>query len=473
MEKRDRCRCGWYTRREKKYAMGNVPFETYSTKIYAQWQQARDEGRNVAGLEAACRAVQTMAENSPEDARRLQSTAFSLYDTMQAIPPSPKQAEEEPSDYSGILAQCTKNHFHGVPPEKSLVHERVLGGWAGRVAGCLLGKPLEFWALEPLRDMLREIENSPISRYIAAADFSRQMQEKYDIVVGSPLNKQPWIDEIGDNAPIDDDTNYTVLNLRLLETFGREFTPEDALFAWTNWLPGAVCCTAERIAYLNALQGKRPPETAVLHNPYREWVGAQIRAEIFGWVNPGNPQAAAEMAFRDACVSHVRNGIYGEMFIAAVVAAAMVSNDISRLISAGLSEIPEHSRLAKAIKDTINDYHAGMSYDEAVDKLHRRYHEDDMFDWCHTIPNAVIVVLSLLYSEGRFDKALDRCMRAGMDTDSNGAVVGAIMGTVLGFSGIPAYWTDCFHHKLASSVDGNHLLTLDELAQRTCALIQP
>ena len=90
---------------------------------------------------------------------------------------------------------------------------------------------MEFWALEPLRDMLREIENSPISRYIAAADFSRQMQEKYDIVVGSPLNKQPWIDEIGDNAPIDDDTNYTVLNLRILETFGRKLTPEAVLLS--------------------------------------------------------------------------------------------------------------------------------------------------------------------------------------------------------------------------------------------------
>ena len=466
------CRCGWFLagKRKKRYAMGNNPFEIYSGKLYAQWQQARDEGRDVAALEEACRAVRDAAAKGPAAARDQLPLAYALYDALEAAAVRPGHVYCEPSDYAGILAQRPESRDVGPLPDRAVLRDRILAGWTGRVSGCLLGKPLEFWALKPLRGMLHDIGNYPVDRYIAAADFTPLIREKYDIAVGSPVNKQPWIDEIGDHAPIDDDTNYTVLNLRLLETFGRDFTPEEVLFAWVNWMPAGVCCTAERIAYVNALGGMRPPETAVYRNPYREWVGAQIRAEIFGWVNPGDPQAAAEMAYRDACVSHVRNGIYGEMFAAAMVAAAMVCGDVRAVIGAGLAQIPTHSRLAEAVRDTISDFDAGVTYEQAVQKLHGRYDENDMFDWCHTIPNAVIVVLSLLHGAGDFAKALGLCVQAAMDTDSNGAVVGAIMGSMLGSAGIPAYWGDCFGYKLASSVDGYHLMKLEELADRTLAV---
>ena len=102
-----------------------------------------------------------------------------------------------------------------------------------------------------------------------------------------------------------------MLYQELIRKYGRDFTPYDVSRMWLDSQPKNAYCTAERVAFINFVKGFTPPASAVHKNPYREWIGAQIRADYFGYINPGRPEAAAEMAWRDACVSHVKNGIYG------------------------------------------------------------------------------------------------------------------------------------------------------------------
>ena len=61
--------------------------------------------------------------------------------------------------------------------------------------------------------------------------------------------------------------------------------------------------------------------------------------------------AAAEMAWHDASLSHIKNGIYEAMFIATMLARAAVSTDIADVIQSGLSEIPHTSSLYKSISE--------------------------------------------------------------------------------------------------------------------------
>jgi ADP-ribosylglycohydrolase len=252
-----------------------------------------------------------------------------------------------------------------------------------------------------------------------------------------------------------------------MEVFGYDFDPGDVLYAWINWVPAGICCTAERVAYKNVLKGLSAPATATFQNPYREWVGAQIRAEVFGWVNPGNPEAAAEAAFRDACVSHTRNGIYGEMFTAAMIAAAMYFTNVREVIEAGLDEIPENSRLAMAVRSVIAEYDNGMTLEESMENLHGLHDENNIFEWCHIIPNEKIVILSLLHSGEDFTRAIGNCVQFAFDTDSNAAVVGAVMGTLLGPEDIEEKWTAPIGGLMASAVLGEHMNRIEELAERT------
>lgn len=137
-------------------------------------------------------------------------------------------------------------------------------------------------------------------------------------------------------APRDDDIDWTILALALAEGYGPVLTTADIARGWLDRLPFTQTFTAERAAYRNLIYGLKPPQTASIDNPYREWIGALIRADMFGYLNPGNTARAAREAVVDARLSHLGNGIYGEMWAAALVAAALATESRKRRWSARL-----------------------------------------------------------------------------------------------------------------------------------------
>ena len=162
---------------------------------------------------------------------------------------------------------------------------------------------------QKIREILKSNNTWPLSNYITAKGIPDEVKSTFS------WNRHSGVESLRENIECmaeDDDLNYPMLNLKVVESFGLGFTTENIGTTWLERMPVMSTFTAERIAYYNLLSGYLSPETATNRNPYREWIGAKIRADLWGWISPGNPKRATELAWRDARLSHVRNGMYGE-----------------------------------------------------------------------------------------------------------------------------------------------------------------
>jgi hypothetical protein len=429
--------------------------------VKTEQRQLAEEGRETSGVDAEFERL--LRADVPEDAT-FQEAVNVLLDQTIHLPTKSGYPYSEPSDLEGIRAQRPAGpRTLSLSLSEATSLSRISGAWLGRCAGCLLGKPIEGIRRPALRALLDRSGLREITDYIWRLPGLSD-DDYREVGLGDKLQvKYGWRSTAF--MPEDDDTNYTVAGLALVKAKGIDFSPADMADFWMSNIPILHTCTAERVAYRNFVQDIEPPRSASVRNPYREWIGAQIRADFFGYVAIGRPELAAELAWRDASISHTKNGIYGEMWVAAMLAAAACETDVRKVIEIGLSEIPAKCRLAAAIHDVLN-WHAGnIPYAEAVEHIHRRWDETRAHDWCHTISNAQIVALGLLYGGGDYEKAITRAVLPCFDTDCNGATVGSIMGMMLGDKALPPKWTDPMNDTIHTGLDGYSVCKISQLGK--------
>ena len=343
---------------------------------------------------------------------------------------------------------------------------RIRSAWEGRVSGCQLGKPVELLSMREghgaLTDYLERAGALPLRDYVPLVPGTTVARHFPQCCRGE-----------FDHAEPDDDINYSVLALVMLEANGADLRTEDVARAWLRHLPGGIVFTAERRALITLLEKSSYGFTAgtgagfdlaeCSDNEFNDWIGAQIRADVYGWVNPGRPERAADLARRDAELSHRAEGVYGAMAVAAIGAAIPGADDLFDAVEAGLRTIPDGSDCAEAMRLGLTLARAG----DGPGEIHRRYGE---LSPVHTVNNLALVVWGLLTGADDFGAAIGDTVAAGWDTDCNGATVGALWG--LTGRPIPNRWTQPWNGRIAVDLAGMGELRLSDLVERTVAVAE-
>ncbi len=443
---------------EMKIDYNNVDgLNRYPQDLMAEYNQSIEEGLDVEKYKSLFEAVAAL---KPGEYKAKMSDI--IFEMVINADMQKDYKYNEPNTFKEIKALRKAHDFDEVMPDEQTLRKKLLGAWTGRACGCLLGKPVECMRSDELIPLLKETGNYPMHRYIMSTDITDEVCSHYKFY----LKNKTYGDNV-DGMPVDDDTNYVVLAQKIVEEFDRDFDSEDVATAWMKYQSVFSYFTAERIAYVNFINCIMPPASGMYKNVCREWIGAQIRGDYFGYINPGEPAKAAKMAYKDAVISHVKNGVYGEMFAAAMIACAAVTDNIEDIILGGLAQIPATSRLYEAVMKILDGYKNGMTYDECFEFIHTAYDEHTDHGWCHTIPNAMIVVAALLYGEGDFGKSI--CCAVGMafDTDCNGATVGSVLGMRNTIDGIEECWKKPINGKIHTSIFGCDVIDIEAAVDKT------
>jgi ADP-ribosylglycohydrolase len=264
-----------------------------------------------------------------------------------------------------------------------------------------------------------------------------------------------------DGVPVDDDITYTVLGLLVAEAGGLDFTVADVGRAWVEYLPYA--CTAEEVALRNLAAGVPAERAAELDNPYVQWIGADIRSDPWGYLAPGLPERAAGMAWRDAWVSHRRNGLYGAMYFSAAIAAAFAVDDPVEALALGLHEIPADCSLAVDLRWALERGRSLSGHEEARRAVEERFAG---MSGVHTNLNACLTVFGLMAGGDDFTRCIGATVAMGYDNDCTAATVGSLFGAARGVGSVPERWYRPFGNQVRTYLRGHPVLAIDDLLRR-------
>jgi ADP-ribosylglycohydrolase len=339
--------------------------------------------------------------------------------------------------------------------DEKIYQKKLQGAFLARCIGCTMGSIVEFWEVREMETWAQAIGDKfpPVHFWSKARDPERL---KYNMSKFRAYTRSEM-----DGIPVDDDLVYTLLGLLIVEDYGPDFTVADVGKAWKKYLPHA--CTAEKVALANLKKGVRASRAAERDNPYVQWIGADIRSDPFGYMAPGLPEKAAEMAYHEAYISHRRNGIYGEMFFSAAIAAAFAVKNPIDAIKIGLTEIPRDCALAKDVKWALKKMKTIRNYKQARAAVDNKFQG---MSGVHTNLNAALTIFGLNIGKLNVVKVLGETVAMGQDNDCTAATAGSLVGAVAGRSKIPRYLTARFNNKIRSYIKKKPVFRLDSLYKR-------
>ncbi|MEN4011231.1 MAG: ADP-ribosylglycohydrolase family protein [Bellilinea sp.] len=387
---------------------------------------------------------------------KAEHTLQAIVEEMQALPVDEALTQNQPDDLVGIRQlrpAGPRRLWAGI--DYALYQEKLEGALLGRIAGNLLGAPVEGCSIAFMENLARENEDPfPPTAYWKYVPQPFDLRCEY-----SP--REAYTRTKMNSVPVDDDLVYTLLGLFIVEEYGPNFSTEDVGKAWLKYLPFAY--TAEEAALRNLKAGIPAMQAAAHQNPFTEWIGADIRSDPWGYLAPGYPELAAEMAHRDAYLSHRRQGIYGEMFFSAAIAAAFQVKDPLEAIQIGLTEIPANCQLAQHVHWVLAEAPRITTYRQAREAVEERFAG---MSTAHTLNNACLTIFGLSIGGTDFNRVIGETVAMGMDNDCTAATAGSIVGAILGRGGIPEHWYRDFNDTIHTYMIGTPQLAITDVIER-------
>jgi len=302
---------------------------------------------------------------------------------------------------------------------KTALQNKIKGGWAGQVIGCTFGGPTEF-------------------------RFTGTMINDYQPI--------PWYDgyikkTMIENPGLYDDLYMDLTFVDVFEKKGIDAPVAEHANAYAH--ADYMLWHANQAGRYNILNGMKAPESGHwLNNPHADDIDFQIEADFSGLMAPGMPNTAVQIGDPIGHIMNYGDGWYGGAYVGAMYALAFVSSDVNYVVNEGLKVIPAQSTFHQCISDVIK-WHQQFPNDWKRNwfEIQRKWADEvgcpdgvfRSFDIDAKI-NSAYIVLGLLYGKGDFTKTMEISTRAGQDSDCNPASAGGILGTILGYDKIPAYW---------------------------------
>lgn len=382
---------------------------------------------------------------------------------------------EPDDDYDAIIAEAAPQPALGQLSPADYA-DRIRGAWFGRCAGVVLGKPLEMgFDRARIRKYLESVDAYPLADWVPARSEALDITLRTDCLPSTRGNvcfTQP-----------DDDIHYSVLTLLLAEQKGLDFRRLDVGMQMLQEVPIFWLWGADHQMYWHLVRVKGRPdwekdqetisdaqldEMRITLNPWREWIDGQLKADIWGYITPGEPRLGARYACRAAGMSLIKNGVYGAMFVSGCLSAALSPQpDVATILAGGLSTIPQRSRLAEAVRNVQGWYAETQDWIATCDRIQARYGHLHFAD---QVNNLAMVTLALVHGELDYEKTITTAVMSGMDVDCNGATAGSICGAALGYDRLPQRWIAPLHDTVKTVVAGFGQGTISDLADRTIAL---
>ncbi len=248
-----------------------------------------------------------------------------------------------------------------------------------------------------------------------------------------------------------DDLDLQLVFLVAAERFGRALTAQNLADYWMYGIP--VDWSEYGAGRANVKFGFAPPVSGGFHNEFKNSCGCFIRSELWACLHPGHPAEAVKYAYMDGCVDHADEGVFGEIFCAAVESAAFAESDAKILIEIGLSYIPATSAVAGAVRLAMETYADGRGWKQARHDILTAY--PDTFGLMRSAPDPLIprgelgfdapgniglMVMAWLYGEGDFSKSICIATGCGEDSDCTAGTLASILGIIGGMATFEERW---------------------------------